>query len=675
MDISNVYAANGSSDTLSVFLRNTSSGALSGTNTIGTGAHPDIVVVSPDGKNVYTTNKYGHTISVFDRNLTSGDLSYNSTINASEYPSSGPLGISISPDGKNVYVGCFNINRISIFDRNLTTGALTFNNSIASVGTGPWGIVVSLDGLNVYVVANTQNELRMFSRDILTGLLSYIFAFTPTGGLAVGSYPTSICISLDDLFVYVSNSNSNSISAFFRSGGILFDSVGGPYSTGNMPYGICISADGKNVYTSNISSQTVSVFDRSTSFGTLTLTDSVSALNGIIQIAISADGKNVYVSNAGASNNVSIFDRDLITGALSGTTTIATGTAPFGIAVFTNSFSPVQTALLIDVQPYGVVSGDPFTTQPIIKIVDSNGDLVPTATDDVEVAITVVNGSGSLTGTTTVTAVGGYATFTDLVFTGAGSFYLTFTSTGLTQVDSDEIATLTPTELVVYVQPSASISGQLLSTQPTVKIINWLGDLVPDATDVVDVSLVDVTGSSVLTGTLNATASGGYAAFTDLIATGYGSFYLTFTSGTLTSVNSDTLFFTPDPGNPNPPIPVKPKRSYIPLSVPTSGDMETNEFAINVADKKGYVRDSNGIIHQVFDGNASGGGVTSIIAGTGINIDNSTGNVTISTVASAPSLEQLTDVQITSKTDGQLLRYFAPTQKWVNSNIVDGGNF
>ena len=357
--VSNVYAANGSSDTLSVFSRNTSSGALSGTNTIGTGSHPDIVVVSPDGKNVYTTNEYGHTISVFDRNLTSGDLSYNSTINASEYSSSGPLGIAISADGKNVYVGCFNINRISIFDRNLTTGVLTFNSSISFAGTGPWGIVVSLDGLNVYVVANTQNELFMFSRDISTGLLSYIFAITPTGGLAVESYPTSICISLDGLFVYVSNSNSHSISAFSRSGGVLFDSVGGPYSTGNIPYGICISADGKNVYTSNISSQTVSVFDRSTSFGTLTLTDSVSALNGIIQIAISADGKNVYVSNSGASNNVSIFDRDLTTGALSGTTTIATGTAPFGIAVYPTALAPptpTPTPTPTPVNPYCVSS-------------------------------------------------------------------------------------------------------------------------------------------------------------------------------------------------------------------------------------------------------------------------------------------------------------------------------
>jgi len=614
---SNVYVNNGGIGGLSIFDRNISTGALSGTSTISTGIQPIGVAISPDGLNVYVTNYLSATVSIFDRNISTGALSGTSTIATG----TGPYGICISADGTSVYVANSSSATVSIFDRNISTGALSGTSTIAA-GTGPCGICISADGTSVYTANRGSNTCSVFTRNISTGALT----------------------------------------------------SGGTIATENVPNDICISADGNSVYAVNNESSTCSIFTRNTSTGALSGTSTIATGTGPYGICISADGTSVYVANS-SSATVSIFDRNISTGALSGTSTIAVVSVPYGIAVFPTFILPNQTALLIDVQPYGVVSGDPFTTQPIIKIVDSNGDVVPTATNDVEVAITVVNGSGSLTGTTTVTAVDGYATFTDLVFTGAGSFYLTFTSTGLTEVDSDEIATLTPIALAIYQQPFSGLSGNLLTTQPIISIVNWLDDLVSDATDVVDVSLVDVTGSSVLTGTLNATASGGYASFSDLIATGYGSFYLTFTSGTLTSVNSDTLFFTPDAGNPNPPIPVKPKRSYIPLSVPTSGDMETNEFAINVADKKGYVRDSNGIIHLVFDGNASGGGVTSIIAGTGINIDNSTGNVTISAVASAPSLEQLTDVQITSKTDGQLLRYFAPTQKWVNSNVVDGGNF
>ena len=192
-----------------------------------------------------------------------------------------------------------------------------------------------------------------------------------------------------------------------------------------------------------------------------------------------------------------------------------------------------------------------------------------------------------------------------------------------------------PTALIVDVQPAGVISGNSISTQPVIKIVDQDGNLIPTATDDVDVSINVVTGSGSLTGTTTITAIDGYATFIDLVVTGYGSFYLTFSSGTLTPVNSDTLFFTPDPGNPNPPIPVKPKRSYIPASVPTSGDMETNEFAINVADKKGYVRDSNGVVHQVFDGNASGSGsVTSV----GLSSTNSTLTISDSPVTTSGTI-------------------------------------
>jgi len=329
-------------------------------------------------------------------------------------------------------------------------------------------------------------------------------------------------------------------------------------------------------------------------------------------------------------------------------------------------------SIAIETQPLGVVSGDPLSTQPVIKILDAFGDVIPTATNSIEATITIVNGSGSLSGTTTVNAVNGYATFTDLTFTGDASFYLTFTATGLTPVDSDEIATLTPVSILMETQPVAGASGDQFLTQPVVKIVNWLNEIVPTYSDDVVCTLVVVSGSPVLTGTTTVTPSSGYATYTDLVVTGSGSFYLQFTSGSLNQVDSNTIYFLPDPGNPNPPIPVKPKRSYIPMSVPTANDMEINEFAINVVDKKGYVCDSNGVVHQVFDGSQ---GVSSIIAGTGISVNNSTGNVTISTIASSPSLEQLTDVQITNKQDGQVLRYLVSGQKWVNSNIIDGGNF
>jgi len=91
--------------------------------------------------------------------------------------------------------------------------------------------------------------------------------------------------------------------------------------------------------------------------------------------------------------------------------------------------------------------------------------------------------------------------------------------------------------------------------------------------------------------------------------------------------------------------------------------------------------DSNGTSGQVLSTDGSGNlswvsdstaGVSSIAAGTGISVDNSTGNVTIS---SAVSLELLSDTQIVSKQNGELLKYVSSSDKWINSNVLDGGNF
>lgn len=167
-----------------------------------------------------------------------------------------------------------------------------------------------------------------------------------------------------------------------------------------------------------------------------------------------------------------------------------------------------------------------------------------------------------------------------------------------------------PISLYVITQPALNSSGQLLSTQPSIGIQDQYGNPLTSYETDVQASLIVISGSATLTGTTTVSTINGVADFTDLIITGNGLFYIQFDSTilSLNSVNSNQLFFPPDAGNPNPPIPVKPKRSYVAGSVPAYTDLEVNEFAINVADRKGYMRDSNDIVHLLFDGYASGGG-------------------------------------------------------------------
>lgn len=95
----------------------------------------------------------------------------------------------------------------------------------------------------------------------------------------------------------------------------------------------------------------------------------------------------------------------------------------------------VATQLAILTQPAGAVTGVALTTQPVIQIKDANGNLVTGSTAAVTVAVN--SGTPSLSGTLTVNAVNGVATFTNLVLTGTGSVSLVFTSSGLTSAVSN----------------------------------------------------------------------------------------------------------------------------------------------------------------------------------------------------------------------------------------------
>jgi hypothetical protein len=85
-----------------------------------------------------------------------------------------------------------------------------------------------------------------------------------------------------------------------------------------------------------------------------------------------------------------------------------------------------------------------FTTQPIVRAVNASGFLDTTYTTDVAASLV---GAGTLSGTTTVTPVGGVATFTDLSAT-AGTHTLRFTSGTLTSTTSSEFIVPTTPDIV-----------------------------------------------------------------------------------------------------------------------------------------------------------------------------------------------------------------------------------
>ena len=208
---------------------------------------------------------------------------------------------------------------------------------------------------------------------------------------------------------------------------------------------------------------------------------------------------------------------------------------------FTTTAGPASKAM-ITTEPSGAAAGTAFTTQPVVRITDSLGNTVTTST--VNVVASIASGTGgTLSGTTTVAAVNGVATFTNLVLSGSpGSFTLTFTPTSLTTATSNSFALSVgaASEVMITTQPAGAFDGIEFSTQPIVKITDAGGNTITSSTASVVATIAF--GSGTLNGTTAVAAVNGVATFTNLKITGTGNHTLTFTpAGGLTAATSNTL--------------------------------------------------------------------------------------------------------------------------------------
>lgn len=151
------------------------------------------------------------------------------------------------------------------------------------------------------------------------------------------------------------------------------------------------------------------------------------------------------------------------------------GTANITAAVGTLSSSPVSVTvtpgaasqLAIRTQPSGAVSTAPLTTQPVIEVRDAAGNLVTSSS--LGITVQAATGSAVLSGTTSVNANGGVATFTDLVLSGSGAATLTFAGSGVASVTSSPIS-IAPGPSIVLARSTAALSAAVGGSNATTTI-------------------------------------------------------------------------------------------------------------------------------------------------------------------------------------------------------------
>ena len=143
----------------------------------------------------------------------------------------------------------------------------------------------------------------------------------------------------------------------------------------------------------------------------------------------------------------------------------------------------VATKLVFSTQPGDGVAGSPLSTQPVVQAVDDDGNVDPNFNGAVTLIINNNPGGGTLGGTTTVNAVNGVATFTDISVSQPGVGYTLDANGGeLTGATSDPFnvtaAGPAPAACLVYgVQDTGSVDTQFFTLDPVTKVTANLGPL------------------------------------------------------------------------------------------------------------------------------------------------------------------------------------------------------
>ena len=201
--------------------------------------------------------------------------------------------------------------------------------------------------------------------------------------------------------------------------------------------------------------------------------------------------------------------------------------------------------LAFTVQPTSGVAGVAIAPAIQVEARDPSGNLDPAFTGNITIAIGTNPGGGTLSGTVTVAAVSGVATFGDLSVNRSGTGYtLAASATGLTAAASNvfNVSAAGATQLSVAVQPSNTQANAAITPAVRVEAQDQFGNVDPSFVAGVTIAIGTNPSGGTLGGTATVTAVQGAATFSDLtidlIGTGYT---LTASSAGLSNITSNTF--------------------------------------------------------------------------------------------------------------------------------------
>ncbi len=247
---------------------------------------------------------------------------------------------------------------------------------------------------------------------------------------------------------------------------------------------------------------------------------------GVSPSDLTASGDNKSAQFSGVLVGTAQVQADVsgLTSGLSGTITVIPGLA-------------AQLAFVQ--QPTDEASSTAIAPAVTVHVLDAAGNLRTTSTRNVTISLGANPGGGTLSGTPSVAAVGGIATFSNLSIDKVGNGYTLVASspnpTPLTQATSSPF-NITPgaaAQLVFVQQPSAVASGTPISPAITVRLLDAGGNVVTSPERTVTLAIGTNPAGGALSGAVSVATVGGLATFSDVALDKAGTGYTLVASSPL----------------------------------------------------------------------------------------------------------------------------------------------
>ena len=126
--------------------------------------------------------------------------------------------------------------------------------------------------------------------------------------------------------------------------------------------------------------------------------------------------------------------------------------------------SPIPTQLVWSTEPGNSLDGNTLSRQPVLKLESANGNVETTNNED-GVTVTLTSGSGTLSGTQTVTLNAGVATFSNLSVTSPGDYTLTAACGGISSTSTS--FTVSAKSTVTFIDSSKTYNTKTIASGST----------------------------------------------------------------------------------------------------------------------------------------------------------------------------------------------------------------